>query len=78
MPEPGDGPDLAEEALEHPGAFHDLPAHHLEHLVAAHQRVVGQVDHAHAAAAELALDLVVGVVGQARRERAGRGRSQAS
>ena len=70
----GDGPDLAEEAVEHAGAFHDLPPHHLEHLVAAHQRVVGQVDHAHAAPAELPLDLVIGVVGQARRERVGRRR----
>ena len=69
----GDGPDLAEEAFEHPGAFHDLPPHHLEHLVAAHQLVVGQVDHAHAAPAEFPLDLVIGVVGQSRRQRVGRG-----
>ena len=70
----GDGPDLAEEAFEHAGAFHDLPAHHLEHLVPAHQLVVGEVDNAHAAPAELSLDLVIGVVGQFRWQRVGRGR----
>ena len=40
----------------------------------AHERVLGQVDDAHAAPAQLAEDLVVGVVGQARGQRAGRGR----
>ncbi len=54
-----------------------MPAHHLEHFVAAHQLVVGQVDHAHAAPAELALDFVIGVVGQARRERVGGDRGRA-
>ena len=38
----------------------------LEHLLAAHEPVLGQVDDAHAAAAQLAEDLVVGMVGQAR------------
>ncbi len=74
--QPGDGPDLPAEALEHAGAFDDLPPHDLEYLVAAHQRVVSQVDHAHPAPAELLPDLVFGVVGQARRERAGRRRSR--
>ena len=72
--EPGDGADLAEEAVEHAGAFDDLPADDLEHLVAAHERVVGQVDDAHAAAAQLADDLVVGMIGQPRRQVIGRGR----
>ena len=36
----------------------------LEDLVAAHEAIVGEVDHAHAAAAQLADDLVVGMVGQ--------------
>ena len=40
----------------------------------AHELVLGQVDDAHAALAELAEDLVVGVVGQARGQRAGRRR----
>ena len=53
MAEPGDGPDLAEEAVEHAGAFDDLPADDLEHLVAAHEAVVREVHHAHPAAAEL-------------------------
>ena len=52
----GDGPDLAEEAFEHLGAFRDLPPHHLEHLIAAHERVVGEVHDAHAAAAQFPLD----------------------
>ena len=62
----GDGADLAEEAVEHAAAFDDVAAHDLEDLVAAHEAVVGEVDHAHAAAAELADDLVVGVVGELR------------
>ena len=56
------------------GPVDQVAADDLEHLLAAHQRVLGQVDHAHAAAAQLADDLVVGMVGQARRERVGRGR----
>ena len=52
-----DGPDLAEEAFEHPGAFHDLPPHHLEHLVPPHEPILGQVDNAHPAPAEFPLDL---------------------
>ena len=76
VPELGDGPDLSKEAVEHAGAFDDVPPHHLEHLVAAHQRVVGQVDHAHPAAAEFPLDLIIGVVRQARWKRAGRRRSR--
>ena len=43
----------------------------LEHLQPAHQRVLGEVDDAHAAAAQLAEDLVVGVVGQGRRQAVG-------
>ena len=74
VPQFGDGPDLAEEAVENAGAFHDLPPHHLEHLVAAHQRVVGEVDHPHPAPAEFPPDLVIGLVGQARREGIGPGR----
>ena len=37
MAETGDGPDFAQEPVEHAGAFHDVPAHHLEHLVAPHE-----------------------------------------
>ena len=73
MAELGDGADLAVEAVEDPGAFQDVPIHHLEHLVAAHEAVVGEVDDAHAAPAQFAADLVIGVLGQVRRERVGRG-----
>jgi hypothetical protein len=37
----------------------------LEDFVAAQEAIMGQIDHAHAAASELAAYLVVGVVGQA-------------
>ncbi len=65
--------NLAKEAVKNAAAVDELAADDLEHLDAAHHRVVGEVDDAHAAPAELAEDLVVGVVGQARWERAGRG-----
>ena len=66
--------DLAEEAVEHAAAVDQVAADDLEHFHPAHERVLGQVDDAHAAPAQLADDLVVGVVGQARGQRAGRGR----
>ena len=56
------------------GPADQVAADDLEHLLAAHQRVLGQVDDAHPAAAQLAEDPVVGVVGQAGRERVGRRR----
>ena len=52
MPQFGDGPDLAEETIQDAGLFHDLTRHHLQHLVASHQLVMGEIDDAHAAAAE--------------------------
>ena len=70
----GRGADLAEEAVEHAAAVDEVAADDLEHLLAAHERVLGQVDDAHAAAAQLAEDLVIGVVGQSRGQRAGRRR----
>ena len=69
-----DGADLAEKAIHHARALDDVPAHDLEDLVASHQAVVGQVDHAHAASAQLAEDLVVGVVGKLRGISSPRGR----
>ncbi len=68
----GHGADLALEAVEDAGALDDVAADDLEDLVAAHHGVVGEVDDAHAAPAEFALDLVVGVVGQAGGEGVGR------
>ena len=64
-----------------PWRFEQVRADDLEHLLPAHELVLGQVDDAHAAAAQLAEDLVVGMVGQARRQGAGRrrrGRTSAS
>ena len=60
--------DLAEEPVEDAGAADQVAADDLEHLLAPHERVLGQVDDAHAAAAQLAEDLVVRVVGQSRRQ----------
>ena len=51
-----------------PGAFDQVPADDLEHLQPPHQLVLGEVDDAHPAPAQLADDLVVGVVGQLGRE----------
>ena len=48
-----------------------MAADDLEDFLAAHEPVLGQVDDAHAALAELAKDLVIGVVGQTRMQRAG-------
>ena len=72
MPQPGDGADLPQEAVEHAGLLDDVLADDLEDFVAGHQAVVGEVDDAHAADAQLADDLVVGVVGQLGRWGAGR------
>ena len=47
--EPGDGPDLPQEALGHLGIGGDLRADDLEDLLAVHDAVVGQVDDPHAA-----------------------------
>jgi hypothetical protein len=63
LAELGNGPDLAEKAVEHARAFHDMPAHHLQYFIAVHQHVVGQVNHTHATPAELAFDLVIAVTG---------------
>ncbi len=59
-----------------PGRLDQVAADDLEHLFAAHQRVLGEVDHAHPATAQLAEDPVVGVVRQSRRQGAGRGRGR--
>ena len=69
----GRGADLAAEPLEDPFAFDQVLADDLEHLVTAHQPVVGEVDDPHASPTELADDLVVGMVGQVRGQRAGLG-----
>ena len=74
MPQSGDGADLPQEAVEHAGLLDDVLADDLEDFVAGHQAVVGEVDDAHAADAQLADDLVVGVVGQLGRWGAGRRR----
>ena len=68
------GADLAQESLEHALAVQEVRADDLEHLLPAHHPVLGQVDDAHAAAAQLAEDLVVRMLGQARRQGAGRRR----
>ena len=64
MAQPGDGADLPQEAVEYAGLLDDVLADDLEHLMAGHQAVVREVDDAHAADAQLADDLVIGVVGQ--------------
>ena len=56
--------DLTAESLEDPFSFDQVLADDLEHLVAAHQPVVGEVDNAHASAAELADNLVVRMVSE--------------
>jgi len=53
--------NLAEEAVQDAAAIDERTADHLEHLLAAHELVLCQVDHTHAATAELAEDFVVGV-----------------
>ncbi len=60
MPEPGDGADLAEEAVEHAGAVDDVAADEFEDLITAHDLIVGEEDQSHRAAAQLADDFVVG------------------
>ncbi len=66
--------DLAEEAVEDAAALDELFADDLEDLQTAHHLVLGEVDDAHAALAELADDFVVGMIDQARRQAAGRWR----
>ena len=68
------GADLAEEPLQHALAVQEVRADDLEDLLPPHHPVLGQVDDAHAAASQFAEDLVVRVLGQARRQRAGRWR----
>ena len=54
------------------GPFDQMPADNLEHFRPPHQLVFGEVDHAHPASPQLADDLVVGMVGQPRRQGVGR------
>ena len=56
--------DLAEEPVAHAGPLDQVPADDLEHFQSPHELVPGEVDHTHAAAPQLADDLVVGVVDQ--------------
>ena len=65
---------LAEEPVAHAGPLDQVAADDLEHLQSAHELVLGQVDHTHAAAPQLADDLVIRVVGQPRRQGPGRRR----
>ena len=66
--------DLAEEPVAHAGPLDQVPADDLEHLQTPHELVPGEVDHPHAAAPQLADDLVVGMVGQPRGQGVGRRR----
>src|SRR5271157_570781 len=68
------GADLAEEPLQHPLAVQEVGADDLEDLLPPHHSVLGQVDYAHASASQLPQHLVVRVLGQARRQCAGRWR----
>ena len=68
----GGRPDLAEEAVGDSGPLDQVAADDLEHFRASHQLVVGEVDHAHPAAPQLADDLIVGVVDQLGRQRVDR------
>ncbi len=72
---PGRRADLAEEAVDHTGEVDEVASDDLEDLQSAHEPILGQVDHAHPAAPQLADDLIVGVVGQARGDRMSRRRS---
>ena len=56
--------DLTEEPVAHAGPLDQLPADDLEHFQTPHELVPCEVDHPHAAAPQLADDLVVGVVDQ--------------
>ncbi len=63
-----DRADLAEEPFEHLGTRDQVLADDLDGLVAAHQLVVNEIHHPHAAAPEFLEDLIVGILGQARRQ----------
>ena len=67
MVELGGRLDFTQEPVAHAGPLDQMTADHLEHLRPSHQLVLGQVDHAHSAAAELANDLVVRVIDKASR-----------
>ncbi len=67
--EPGRRADLAQEAFRRFRVVEALPVDHLEDFEAVHQFVLRQVDDAHAAAAQLADDLVLRVVAQLRQDR---------
>ena len=69
--EPGRRADLAEEAVVRPLPLEHLLVQDLEHFEPVHQRVAREVDDPHAAAAQLAEHLVLGVVRELRGERAG-------
>src|SRR5271157_2139782 len=68
------GADLAEEPLDHPLAVQKVRADDLEDLLPPHHPVLGQVDDAHAATSQFPKDLVVGMLGQPRRQCTGRWR----
>ena len=69
--------DLAKESFQHAAAVDEVAADDLEHLLPPHERVLRQIDHAHAALPQLAEDLVIGVIGEARRQAARRRRRRA-
>jgi hypothetical protein len=60
--------DLPQETFDRAGPIQQRFGDDLEDFEAVHQLVLGQVDDAHAAAAEFAEDLVLRVVGQLRRQ----------
>ena len=64
--------DLAEEAFEDAAAVDQVAADDLEDFHPAHERVPGEEDGAHAPLPEFSQDFIVGEVGQARRQGAGR------
>ncbi len=68
MAELGRRADFAQEALDRAGTIEQRLVDDLEDFEAVHELVLGQVDDAHAAAAQLAEDLVLRVVGQFRRQ----------
>ncbi len=72
--QPGRVADLGEEAIDRVAAVDQVTTDDLEHFHPPHEPVPGQVDHSHAAPAQLAGDLVIGMIGEPRGQRAGRGR----
>ena len=66
---PGRVANLTQKAVQHAAALDQMAADDLQDLVPAHEPVLGQVDRPHAPLAKLADDLVVGMLGQPRRQR---------